>query len=62
MRSARTSRYSRSTGWPRFTPRPPQSCTASSITACAASVANIFAIAASRVTRSPLTSFFQAER
>src|SRR5512145_1104933 len=51
MRSARTSRYRRSTGCPRITPRPPQICTASSITLCADSVANIFAMAASRVTR-----------
>src|ERR687891_720898 len=61
MRSARTSRYRRSTGWPRITPRPPQICTASSITSCAASVANILAIAASRVTRWPFTSFAQED-
>src|SRR5215472_14947403 len=43
-------------------PRPPWSCTARSITRCAASVANIFAIAASRVTRAAPWSLVQAAR
>src|SRR6516165_11490100 len=43
-------------------PRPPCSCTARSITRCAASVANIFAIAASRVTRAAPWSLVQAAR
>src|SRR5579885_3735685 len=45
-----------------MTPRPPQSCTASSITCCAASVAKSFAMAASRVFRSFFTSFTHAAR
>src|SRR6266513_2878166 len=62
IRSARTARYSRSTGWDASTPRPPRICTASSTIRWAASVAKAFAIAASRVTRSAPRSFSQAAR
>src|SRR5919205_133686 len=62
MRSARTSRYRRSTGVPATTPQAPKSCTAWSTTRWAASVANSLAMAASRVTRSATQSRGQAER
>jgi hypothetical protein len=44
------------------TPSPPKICTALSMTSCAASVACIFAMAASRVTRGAPRSFAQAAR
>jgi len=47
---------------PQTTPVPPKSCSAESITCCADSVANSFAIAASRVMRPLVLSFAQAAR
>ena len=62
IRNGRIARYRCSTTAPTITPRPPNNCTARSITRDAASVAPSFAIETSVVARAPVVSLQCAAR